>query len=162
MRGRLYTLAADTIARPNNATPYAAKDVVGENPAALLTFTGLALAGGGGGRIVKARLATDKKDEVGAYRLHLFNAPPTPIVDNSPFLLLYADVAKRIGSIDFAALTTEDATGSTMAESLNATVSLPFVAAVGNQGLYGVLVALGTPTPAANQAWYVELLADVQ
>ncbi len=154
------------ITRPNDTTPYTAKDVIADNTAGLrvLTFDAMALAAGGAGTITKARLMTDKKDYTGRVRLHLYHTAPTAIADNSPFLLLYANKANRIGQIDFPACASEDSSNSTAASALITPgfggLPLDFKCAAGDDALYGILEDLDGKTPAAQQKFYVELTAQ--
>lgn len=151
--------------RPGDTTAYAALDVVADSTSSptVFTFTGAARVVGGAGYITKAQLATDQKTNVARFRLHLFNAAPTAINDNSPFLTLYANKASYVGYIDFPAATTEDATNSTQAiaqaVSGSATLPLPFVAGA-DANLYGILETLDVFTPANGQKVNVKLVTD--
>jgi len=160
--GGPHAVVAATFARPADTTAYTAKDVVGNTGAAAnLTFTNIARVNAGSGIICKARLMADNKALVGRYRLHLLNVAPTPIADNSPYLLLYANAAVRIGSIDFAAMATEDATNSTASASLNTSIRLAFTCAAASRTLYAALETLDAYTPVASTNYYVELEAEV-
>lgn len=156
--GQIIEVSSGELTRPANTDAYAAKDAVGPT-SALLTFTDLARVTGGTGYITKARIITDQKTLTARFRLHLFNAAPTAIADNAPFLLLYADASKRIGYIDFPAFATEDATNSTAAVAQNILDRLPFVAVT--KTLHGVLETLDVFTPASAQKFIVYLTADV-
>lgn len=156
------------LTRPANTDAYTAKDVVSNSTSApaVLTFANFARANGGSGIIVRARLMTDKKDCTASFRLHLFHTAPTAINDNSPYLLLYANAANRIGMIDFPALATEDPTNSTAASSMRPSSdgaygapNLWFEADAGSRALYGILEATSAFTPASGQKFYVELAA---
>lgn len=129
----------------------------------LLKFSSLARIIGGSGYITKALLATDQKTNTARFRLHLFNAPPTIIADNSPYLSLYANVASRVGVIDFPALVTEDATNSTQATGVlipgSGNLPLAFITAA-DKNLYGLLETLDAFTPASGQKITVKLFAD--
>ena len=91
------TVASNTVkvgvelTRPTNTDAYIAKDVISNSTSTptVLTFANFARANGGTGIIVRARLMTDKKDVTASFRLHLFHSEPTPINDNSPYLLLF-------------------------------------------------------------------------
>jgi hypothetical protein len=133
-------IEASLFTRPDNATPYSANDVVGPNVAAVITFTGAARANAGSGNIVKARLvANSATGMLGAVlRLWVYKVAPTPIADNSPYTLLWADRANRIGYIDFPALTTEG-TGSDSCSSLWSDMPLNFTTGASDSALYGVL-----------------------
>jgi len=160
--GGPHAVVSDTFARPNDTTGYTAKDAVSNTGAAAnRTFTNIARVNAGSGIIIKARLMSDNKALVGRYRLHLFNAAPTAIADNSPYLLLYANAASRIGTIDFAAMATEDPTNSTASMSLNTSIRLAFTCAAASRTLYGILETLDAYTPGASTNYYLELEAEV-
>lgn len=161
--GRLAAVAASELTRPSDTTAYAALDVISNSTSApvVLTFTNLARITGGSGYIVKARVMTDQKVVVARFRLHLFHTAPTAINDNSPYLLLYANRANRIGQVDFSAAGTEDATNSTAASALAKDERLAFVCATGDRNVYGILETLDAFTPASGQKFYVELTADL-
>jgi hypothetical protein len=131
----------------------------------LLRFSGLVRGNGGTGVIVLGRLWTDQKTNVSTYRLHLFAETVDPIADNSPYLLLYTNAAKRIGYIDFPALATEDSSNSTGASAIvtpsdaGYKVPLFFGAASGNDVIWGMLETTlsGGFTPASAQKFTVFL-----
>lgn len=154
--------------RPSNTDAYAAKDVVCNSTSApaVINFADVARANNGTGLIVRARLMTDKKDVTARFRLHIYHTTPTAINDNSPYLLLYADVAKRIGVIDFPAMSSEDATNSTasltMRPSSDGVYGIPnlwFQTATADRDLYAILETLDAFTPASGQKFTVELAA---
>lgn len=135
----------------------------GGTVARLLVFDEVALGAGLGGYIVKAQLATDLKTYTGRVRLHLFNAPVAAILDNSPYLTLYASFANRIGTIDFPACATEDSTNSTQAtaEVVIGESKLPKGFTVGAQKkLFGMMEDLDAKTPASGQKFTVKLLIE--
>lgn len=157
-------LASATITRPADTTAYAAKDVISTGAGAILTFPGMGRVNGGSGLILRARLMTSQKTNVAQCRLHLFHTAPTAIADNSPYLLLYANAANRVGMIDFPAMTTEDATNSTAASAMRPSSdgnSLPpnlwYQCAAGDTALYGILETLTAFTPASAQTYFIEL-----
>lgn len=148
--------------RPADVIAYIAGDVVCDavgNPSAI-NFTPLARKNGGTGYITKAVLFTDQKTCIARFRLHLYHVSPTPIADNLPFLLLYVNAVKKIGSIDFAAMATENAASSTAAQSSVFDVRIPYKAADGFTNIYGILETLDAFVPASAQKFYVELTSD--
>lgn len=157
-------VVATSFTRPSDTTAYAVKEVVGPAVTGNLIFTNAGRVNGGSGYIVKAKLTTDQKTNVAVYRLWLFNAAPTPIADNSPFLLLYADAASRIGYIDFNALTTEDTTNSTGAEGIitvgYSTLPMSFACASADRNLYGILETNTVFTPVSAQNYRIALSFD--
>lgn len=151
------------VARPADTTAYAALDAVSDSTSAptVLQFAGMARKAGLGGAIVKAKLWTDQKTCTARFRLHLFNASPAAINDNSPFTLLYTTKATRVGYIDFGGAATEDPTNSTAAAALSASLRLAYACAAADTKLYGILETLDAFTPASGQKVYVELLAEL-
>lgn len=152
---KLQTTIKVEFTRPADTTAYIAKDVVGTDPAAVITFPATVKRTG---RIVKARLMTDKKDCAARFRLHLFREAPTAIADNSPYLLLYANRDNRIGHIDFPQTQTEDATNSTAANAMNDILDLPYNLA--SRIMSGVLMTLDAFNPASAQKFYLELTVE--
>lgn len=145
-----------TFARPADTAAYAALDAVANSTNAPTVVT---VAGGSPytseyGFIVKAQLHTDQKSCVARIRAHLFNAAPTAINDNSPYLKLFASAASYIGSVDFPALSTEDPTNSTGATAIatpgNGNLALPFTLGA-DSTFYYLLETLDAFTPANGQ-----------
>lgn len=159
--GRTVRVAA-TFARPGDSAPYGALDTVSTSTSApvVITFSGMARINAGSGYITKARIMTDQKTNSARFRLHLFHTAPTLTNDNAAFPLLWADRANRVGKIDFGAMTTEDATNSTCAESLNEAVRLSFTCEAANTALYGILETLDAFTPASGQNFYISLTSE--
>src|SRR3972149_10686800 len=124
-----------------------------------MTFTKLAGKPGGSGYIVGAKLTTDDKTVTARFRVHVFHTAPTQIIDNDPMSLLYADKIKRIDSFDLPGMSTEDATASTGAESINNDLRIRFLADGGNEDLYAMLSDIDGFTPASVQKFYLELTA---
>lgn len=156
------------LTRPSNTDAYAAKDVISNSTSAptVLTFADFARVNQGSGIIVRARIMTDKKDVVPQLRLHLFHTAPTAINDNSPYLLLYANAANRIGQIDFPAMSSEDPTNSTASATMRPSSdggfgppNLWYQAASGSRDIYGVLETLSAFTPASGQKFFIQLAA---
>lgn len=159
--GRTVRVAA-TFARPADTTAYAALDTVSTSTSApvVITFSNMARVNAGSGYITKARIMTDQKTNTARFRLHLFHTAPTLTNDNAAFPLLWADRANRVGKIDFSPMTTEDATNSTCAESLNEAVRLSFTCEAANTALYGILETLDAFTPASGQNFYISLTSE--
>lgn len=159
--------ATATFARANNATPYTIGDVVSNSVAAttLMQFAAAGRAVGKGGYITKARLYSDKKDWVSQMRLYLFTVAAAGVavpVDNLPMTTIYADIAKRVGYIDFPVTKDDaDAANSTgcYAEIPLAT-PLAYLCDAADTALYGVLVDETGATPAGLQNFSVSLFFD--
>lgn len=155
--GSLAVVGAEVVRPAGNATPYTAKDVVGDGTVTELAL--LARVNEGTGYIVKARVMTDKNDVTPRLRLHLFHTAPSAIADNAPYTLLYANADKRIGHIDLPAMGTEG-TGSdaSFASVLDARVA--FKCAAGSRSVFVVIETLDAFTPNAGQKFFVQLAAD--
>lgn len=145
--------------RPSNATPYAAKDVVG--PAAGSAFLAIADAGripGGSGYITKVRLETDQEANVVNFRVWFFSAfPATLINDNDPMGLVYADAAKRVGYVDIGAMTSEVAAAGDAAQAQNTEIRLAYECAVGVTGLIFVVETPAIFTPGSAQKFFLSV-----
>lgn len=152
---------AVTLTRPADTNAYIAKDTISDSTSSpnYLTFSNVARVNQGTGYIIFARLLTDQSANIARYRLHLFHTAPTAINDNSPYTLLWANRASRIGYIDFEACQTEGS-GSDMANSQNTWVRLAFQCASGSRAIYGILELLDAFTPASAQNFYIELRAE--
>lgn len=161
-----------TLTRPSDTNAYIAKDTVSNSTSAptVLTFANIVGASGVSGYITKVRLLTNQSANVARFRLHLYRTAPTAINDNSPFTLLAANAAARIGTIDFPACQTEGS-GSDAANSMftigtlnNALTqspqgALPFVSS--STSIFGILETLDAFTPTSAQTFFIELTADV-
>lgn len=152
-----------TLTRPSDTTAYAANDAISSStssPAAIIfDLANCSVPAGGSGYIVKARLMTNKNDITPRIRVHLYKSAPTQINDNSPFTLLWANRANRIGYIDFPALATAG-TGSDATHSLVADLRLPFKLAAGETRLWAIIQTLDAFTPSSGQQLFFSLLAD--
>ena len=153
-RAGLTVLASQ--ARPDNIVAYEAGDVVGQDPAANIEFTNV-LSDAGGNFIV---LGTRLRIDVGAippgmtgFRLHLYNAAPTAIIDGGVFDLPSGDRDKYLGYIT---ITTPVDLGNTLIaqdDGINFTGKL----ADESTSMYGVLQTLGAFTPTAQCAKTITL-----
>lgn len=155
-------VASASFTRPADTTAYTAKDTVSNSTSVptVLTFSNLARIAGGSGYITKARLLTNQSTNTARFRLHLYHTAPTAINDNSPFTLLWANRAIRVGYIDFDAATTEG-TGSDSASALNSVIRLAFSCTSASRTLYGALEAIDAFTPASGQEFFAELTAEL-
>ena len=78
------------------AGAYAAGDVIG----GLLTFD---VYSAGGGGTIRRVVMIDTDDEKAAGKLYLFNAAPSGIADNAPFVPTAADMKKLIDIVSISA-----------------------------------------------------------
>lgn len=122
---------------------YTAGDVVGGK----LTFTNaLRIVSGSG--VIQSFTILDLSNQGAALRLFLFDADFTVAADNAAWAFNSADYGKLLGFIDI--LTTDYITVDTKKIAMIRTGFA--VKASGTANLYGVLVAVGTPTYATTTA----------
>lgn len=134
--------------RPNNTTAYAANDVVGTDAATNMTFTNCAVTAGTHIIITGLTLEIDVNAVpagMSGFRLHLFNAAPTAITDNSAFNLIAADRSKYLGNIAIDAPSDLGDTIWVDMTNVNKKVRL----LDNSTTLYGVLETLAAFTPSA-------------
>lgn len=147
-----------TITRPDNTTQYAVGDVVGTNPATNIEFANILPSDVNDGHfyITDAKLEIEKSSvpaNMSSFTLHLFNAAPTAIADNSAWTLLLADGDKYLGSIDFNVPEDLGTTLIRWVESIN--IKRKLVDDV--TSIYGQLVTNGNFTPAAEDVFNIQL-----
>ena len=143
--------------RPSDTTAYAAQDAVSNSTSApaLLQFSGAARANGGSGIIVSAR-HLKSSTALANFRLHLYrNNAASPVNDNAPFPLLFANRGNRIGFIDFNHGT--GGTGSDSTNALSTFVNLPFVCDAATSSLFGILTTLTGYPPVSGEQHFIEL-----
>jgi hypothetical protein len=131
--------------RPANTTAYSIGDVIGTDAATNLVFENVLTMAAGHFIIMGVSVRFDTASTTvafGALRLHLYDAAPTAITDNSAFNLIAADRNKYLGWIDIDAPVD---IGDTHYISMN-NVNTKRKLADGSTTLYGVL-----ETRAANQ-----------
>jgi hypothetical protein len=146
-----------TITRPSNTTAYGAGDVIGVADVSVAANAGNAIhtftnIGPAGGQIMIT--AADLLAYVAAvpagmtsFRLHLYNASPTAILDAATWDLPSGDRASYLGYIDLGSPADVGSTLYVQADQVNKQFKL----ASGSTSLYGLLVTAGgyTPTSAA-------------
>lgn len=152
--------SSDVVTRPANTTVYTAGDVVGEDPAYVMEFNNVSETAGAEIKITEGSLMINVAavpSGMTGFRLHLYNAEPTGITDNTAFNLPSGDRAKYCGYIQFdvysegtTIYTTPSDFGDTLfyqTDALSKRVKL----ATGSTTLYGVMQTIGayTPTSAA-------------
>jgi hypothetical protein len=137
-----------SMTRPDNTTAYVANNVVGTNPATVLEFaTGLKA---GCDFLVQSASLTVHANAVptgmGQFRLHLYNAAPTPIADGTAFNLIAADRSKYLGSV---LIGTPERFGDTLYSQVD-NIGRKRKLASGSSTLYGQLVTLEGFPPSAS------------
>jgi hypothetical protein len=147
--------------RPSDTTAYAANDAIADSTTAptLLSFANCANAVGGQGYIVKTRLLTNQKTCTARFRLSFYHTAPSPVNDNAPKPMLYANKDKLIGRIDLDPCNTED-TSSDAAYALSTTL-MPYVCAAADTTIYCILTTLDAFTPASAQQFFVEITCEL-
>lgn len=145
-----------TVTRPNDVIAYAAGDVIGESPAVNLMFSNVSEKAGGSIVITNLKIefsASAIPSGMSGFRLHLYSAAPTAILDNSAFNLIAADRTKYLGYIPVA---NPVDLGDTLIAQENY-VGLKMKLLDGSKTLYGVLETLGAYTPTAQCAKKITL-----
>lgn len=145
-----------SITRPNDTTAYTANDVVGTSPATNLQFDGCSDVAGGSVEIKGVSLEIDVAAVpagMDVFRLHLYNAAPTAIADNTAFNLPAGDRAKYLGNIT---ITLPVDLGATLWANVD-NLSFKRDLAVGSTSLYGILETVGGYTPTAQAVKKVTL-----
>jgi len=134
------------ITRPDNATTYTALDVVGGASTSILTFDNVIMQKGEHfiimGIWMKLSVASIPSG-MDAFRLHLYNAPPTNIADNAAYNLPAADLAKYLGWIDLSKPTDLGDNLFTQNNNINFKRKL----ASTSDTIYGLLQTMGAYTP---------------
>lgn len=88
----------------------------------------------------------------GAFRLHLYNASPTAILDNAGFDMVSGDRAKYLGFVDLAAPVDMGSTIYSQNKEVNKTVKL-----AGSGTIYAQLQTIAGYTPAASEVYTIEI-----
>jgi hypothetical protein len=152
-----------TFTRPANTTDYTAGDVVGVADVSVAANAGSAIhaltdAGPVGGEILITgcdlyiHAGTALTDGT-TYRLELYDASPTAILDNAAYDLVAGDRTKHLCSIDIAAPTDKGATLVSQNNQLQQQVQL----ATGSSTLYALLVDVGGSTPTSALVYKLRL-----
>ena len=161
--GRDYSSSV-SIGRPENATDYAALDVIGiadaGTPAsagsAIIEFENIGPVGGGEIILVDWDLTiglTAVTSGMAGFRLHLYSASPTAILDNAAFDLKDADRATHLGYIDVG--TPVDMGSNLFAQSDQ--INKSFI--LTSSSLFGQLKTIGGYTPASATVYIPRLRA---
>ena len=147
--------------RPADTTAYAANDAIADSTSVptLLSFANCANVNAGQGYIVKTRLMTNQKTCTARFRLSFYHTSPSPVNDNAPKPMLYANKDKLIGRIDLDPCNTEDAT-SDAAFALS-TALMPYVCAAADTTIYCILTTLDAFTPASAQQFFLEITCEL-
>lgn len=141
--------ASDTITRPNDTTAYSTGDVVSTGAGEILEFANLGASGD-----MIAIISSNLMVNINAvpsgclgFRLHLYNASPTVIADNTAFNLPSADRAKYLGFINICL--PKDIGDTIYAEDDGKVLYCKLT----GSSIYGILTTLGTETPTAESIY---------
>lgn len=147
------------LTRPGNTTAYANHNTIGSITAVIFKWSTFFRGKNSSAILTGARLVANgaaiATANMGAVRMHLFNAAPTAgngVIDQGTWLTLFADENAKQGWADFSSWTI-GGTGSDTIESygtFSATPS-PAIAAPADSALYAVLEATGAFTPISAQ-----------
>ena len=161
--GKAYRSAV-TITRPSNTTAYAAGDVIGIADSGTPADAGSAIhtlssAGPSGGYVLVQSVQllignTSVPSGMGAFRLHLYTASPTAILDNAAFDLLAGDVGSYAGFIDLSAPTDFGSTLYTQVDYPGTLIKL----ASASTTLYAELETRGGYTPASGTTYDLRVM----
>jgi hypothetical protein len=143
-------VSTSTITRPNNATAYAANQVVGTAVASYLTFTNLCRDSLSVTTITKAVILNNSNVTVNAdFTLYLSQAFVTAAtVDQTIWPMIYADFLVSSGIINFPTFVSGGA-GSTAAICEIDGLNVPIQSSASSPTIYGVLVANKAYIPTA-------------
>jgi hypothetical protein len=155
--------STQSITRPANTTAYDASDLIGERDAATPANAGNAIIvlpgiGPAGGTVLmrKMRLeieALSVPSGMTSFRVHLFNASPTAILDNAPFVgVVAADTKKYLGYVTLGTVADLGAMLAAGATEINE----EFTLAAGDTSLYALVETVGGFTPASETVFTLE------
>jgi hypothetical protein len=144
--------------RPSNTTAYDAGDVIGAADTgtaanagdAIWTFSGVPLRSVLEGVALRVDL-TAVTSGMTTFRLHLYSAAPTAILDNAAWDLIAGDRAAYLGYVDIPAPTDLGSTLWSQVDSANKRVVST------SDIMYGMLQTIGGYTPASATVYTVTL-----
>lgn len=154
--------------RPNNTTAYDASDLIGIADAGTPANAGsaiheLANVGPYAGAVIKVNKVALKFDILSVpagmttFKIHLFNASPTVILDNDPWVgVVLADREEFLGTITLGAA----ADLGSQVRSVVTAVNEEFKLAEGSTSLFALIETVGGFTPAASTAITLEAFID--
>lgn len=161
--GASMTSASASFTRPADTTAYGIGDVVCNSTSSptVMTFSSVARANGGSGRIVGASLVLGSNPTTKpTYDLMLFDTAPAIDNDNALFTPTDAEMLKCVARIPFAVPTVGDATGTGTNCVYFASVLEPYICDPAASALYGVLVARNAVTPSSADTYNVRLIVE--
>jgi hypothetical protein len=151
------------IVRPSNTTAYTALDVIGvadvdvaaNAGSAVLEFPTMGPAGGSLtlDEVILLIALAAVPGSMTTFRLHLFDAAPTAILDNAAMDIPAGDRTKYLGFVDLVAPVDMGATLISQTTGLNRPLKL----AAGSTSLFGLLATTGGFTPTSGEAYRLTL-----
>lgn len=167
---RVYGNSIASWQRPDNATAYAAGDVISDSAsvAAVLEFPKCVRRNGGSGAILRAHLSIDVNHAAPPnFELYVFEDAPTDHLDNAALALANDDLASlhAVFTLNGSAAKVVNAAASpagALYYSAALDLAHPFVCAADSRSLYGLLVTRSAFTPVAESKYiaHVELDCD--
>lgn len=155
---------SSAITRPNNATQYAAGDVVAAvTTSNHFTFAGATSKAGGTGRITNARITSSANQSTKLDgELWLFHTDIAEVGDNVAFAPSDAEMLTRIGIIDFATASWVAGKSDSGADGNSGceTTGLDIVFKAATTDIYDVLVARNTYTPVSSEVFTIQLMIE--
>ena len=156
--------------RPNNATQYAAGDVIGNTTNVLQETIAVGRGEGGSGRIISCWLAVTGNGVgvlAGDFELWLFDqAVASHEVDADPFTPTDADLLNLVGVLQFKTAdpfegnVTAGATGNVIYMAAQTFLPLGFQCIALSQNLHATLVVRNTYTPSAFEEYYSKMSVE--
>lgn len=161
--GPAHFMAQDSVVRPDNTTAYAAGDAISDNATTPTSAGAFALEcarrPGGSGVISEVILLKDDDDVTNAdFDLLLFHTLPAFAgwEDNAPLAITAEEMKDLVAAYTFAAASWVDVnTANVQVATLDH--ERPFVCAPSDTNLYGILVAGGAYTPAAEEEFTITI-----
>jgi len=148
-----------SITRPNNATQYAAGDVIGTASTHVLSFASNLIAKGANKFLYRAHIVSSESPATAPQlELWLFNKAPAAQADNAAFAVTDAEMLQLLGVIPMATSYVGLASGNRFIDSDSSTPIVWNADSVGSTSdLFGVLVVRNTYTPVANEVFTVDV-----
>lgn len=137
--------------RPNNTTPYAAFDSVNTSATAPIVFK---IEGVNRGIIMNAKFSTGKTGDTipaGTFKVRFFRGTYTPVNDNDPAPMLWANRANGYATVDFTV-----AGGGTGSDAASANLQNLNIQTFGDI-FFTVEVVSAAYTPVAEQGYRLDI-----
>lgn len=160
--------ATDTFNRPNDATAYAAGDVLSATTSATGTtaLRGVTLgrANGGTGYLTYWRITVNHTTFLPRIRVHLYTtSAPTSALngDNAAMVVLQANDATHVATFDMPALALSAGAGADAVTAVRDDLRIPFACDAADTKLYYRYEVLDAATPTNSKTVNTQAIADV-